>query len=134
MIIFTLGLEEEINQARRAIHNRKKKKKTYICLSLDIQCELFDQLVAPILLHNLCELGKFSLSYTVEKHMVKIERQDWLLLYISFLRQLLHDKDIFKSAWIVKVKYILYKCGMRLLVVSFKSSIGLRWYIKTAME
>ena len=87
------------------------------------------------------ELGRFCLSSVVEKRMVNFwarlitcNKSKLSCVMYKLLRQL-HDKGIFESSWIVKVKGILDKCGMSniwldsnivLNIQWIKSSVGLR--------
>ncbi len=150
--LFNKAINKQVNQARRAMFNLVTKSRK-LCLPVDIQCELFDQLVLPILLYgseiwgfqqldqiemfykkflkNLLklnrntancmvygEVGRFSLNSMVEKRMINF----WLhvcqgkqakfshTIYKLLLK--LHEKQDFKSKWIVKIKSILDKSGL----------------------
>ena len=67
--LFNKAICKQIIQARQAMYNLiAKAKKLY--LPVDIQCELFDQLVTPILLYGSetwgLLLGKSTLKYSLE--------------------------------------------------------------------
>ena len=56
--LFNKAIVKQVNQARRALYCLISKARK-LCLPLDIQCELFDQLVVPILLYG-CEVWGFQ--------------------------------------------------------------------------
>ena len=125
-------------------------------LPVDIQLELFDQLVGPILLYgceiwgfdNLSQIEKFHLKFckqllrlksntancmvygetgrnelraTIEKRMIifwyKIanSKNHKLSNIIYRLTRSLHDKGIYQSPWLVKIKSILDNVGLSYL-------------------
>ena len=70
---FKKGINKQINQARRAMFSLISKARK-LDLPVDIQLELFDQLVGPILLYG-CEIWGFDNISHVEKFHLKFCKQ-----------------------------------------------------------
>ena len=171
---FNKAMSKQVTQARRAMFNLIQKARK-LSLPIDIQCELFDQLVTPILLygsevwgymkldqierlHKLflksllrlnkgtanCmaygEVGRLPLQHTVNKRMVSywirlLHGKEAKLSYTLYtLLKKLHDKNIFKSKWITKIKSIIDNCGMSYLWdTEAAGTINAKW-LKQSLE
>ena len=149
---FNKAKKKQVNQARGALYSLLAKSHE-LQLPLDIQLQLFDQVVLPVLLygcevwgfedisqvesfhmkfckkilkvHNYTancmaygELGRHKLIKTVEVRMVTfwariVNGSKYKLSYTLYnLLRTLHEKGIYSSGWIIKVKSILDYSGM----------------------
>lgn len=149
---FNKAKKKQVNQARGALYSLLAKSYD-LQLPLDIQLQLFDQIVLPVLLygcevwgfedisqvesfhmkfckkilkvHNYTancmvygELGRHRLIKTIEVRMVTfwariVNGSKYKLSYTLYnLLRTLHEKGIYSSGWIIKVKSILDYSGM----------------------
>jgi hypothetical protein len=149
---FKKAISKQVNQARRAMFSLITKARK-LDLPIDIQLDLFDHLVNPILLYG-CEiwgfadlsyvekfhlkyckqllrlrtntpncmvygeLGKNALSTVVNERMVNFwfklvnSKSSKLSNMIYILIKSIHDKGIYQSPWLLKIKAILDNAGL----------------------
>ena len=149
---FNKSANNHINEARRSLFSLLNKSAN-LNLPLDIQLELYDQLVLPILLYGcevwgledlkqleafhlkFCknvlklnrytpycavygELDRYKLNKTIDSRMINfwcriINGGEYKLSSMVYkLLRALHEKYIYSSPWILKVKSVLDKTGM----------------------
>lgn len=149
---FKVGMKELFDQSSRAMFSLPSKCRT-LNLPIDIQMDLFDKTIIPIITYGseiwgyekldlieklqitFCkrvlqlkkntgnmflygELGRYPLSIVIQTRMINY----WarlnnsknsklnVILYNSLLE--LHNKNIYRSKWILQIKSIFDACGM----------------------
>ena len=96
IIEYAMAMKKQMNQASKAqfslLINARK-----LCLPIDIQCDMFEKVVSPILLYG-SEVWGFSCTEMLE------------IFHMNFLKKLLHLRPSTLTAWYTESwAFYLYK-------------------------